>query len=43
MKPKSSDLELESKRYPIFKINDFSDENLGKMKNTMNEFAKLDF
>ena len=35
MKQKSSDLELESKRYTIFKISDFSDENLGKMKNTM--------
>ena len=36
MKAKSSDLELESERYHIFKISDFSDQNLGKMKNTMN-------
>ena len=36
MKPKSSDLELESKRYPIFKSNNFLDEILGKMKNTKN-------
>ena len=36
MKSKSSDLELESKRYPIFKISDFLDLKLGKMKNTMN-------
>ena len=35
MKPKSSDLELLSERYPIFKINVFSDLKLGKMKNTM--------
>ena len=36
MKPKSSDLELYSERYPIFKISNFSDSNLGKMKNTKN-------
>ena len=36
MKEKSSDLELESERYTIFKISDFSDLKLGKMKNTMN-------
>ena len=36
MKPKSCDLELYSKIYPIFKINDFLDEDFGKMKNTMN-------
>ena len=36
MKLKSNYLELQSKRYPIFKISDFSDLKLGKMKNTMN-------
>ena len=36
MKHKLSDLELELERYPIFKISDFSNSNLGKMKNTKN-------
>ena len=35
MKQKSSDLELQSKRYPIFKISDFLDLKLGKMKKTI--------
>ena len=36
IKLKSSDLELESERYPIFKISHFSGKILGKIKNTKN-------
>ena len=36
MKLELSDLELQSERYPIFKISNFSYLNLGKMKNTKN-------
>ena len=34
--PISSYLELDSKKYTKFKMSDFSDKNLGKMKDTMN-------
>ena len=36
MKLESSDLELESERYTIFKIKNVLDSNLRKIKNTKN-------